>query len=159
MKKPSPPDEDFNLWVLLLQARDTIFNARQKELHPYNISASQAAVLFSIQSIGDKATPAEISRWVFREPHSICEMLSRMEEKGLVRKVKDLGRKNLVRIMLTKKGHEVYRKSTRREFICKIMSSLSEKERQQLRSCLQTLRNKALKELGIEREIPFPPSQ
>ena len=159
MKNLSCTDEDYHLWLLLAQARDAILNARRKELRQYNISASQGAVLFAIQSIGDEATPAEISRWVFREPHSISELLSRMERKGLVRKVKDLGRKNLVRIVLTDKGREVYHKSTKRELVCKIISCLPEKERQQLRSYLKTLRNRALKELGMEHIIPFPPTQ
>ena len=127
-------------------------------MHQYNISASRGAVLFAIQAIGEEATPAEIARWLFREPHSISELLSRMERDGLVRRVKDLCRKNLVRIVLTEKGREVYHKSTKRELVCEIMSSLSEEERQQLRSCLQKLRDKALKELRIEHGIPFPPS-
>ena len=158
MKNLSSRDNVYYLWILLAQARDAILNARRKELHQYNISASRGAVLFAIQAIGEEATPAEIARWLFREPHSISELLSRMERDGLVRRVKDLCRKNLVRIVLTEKGLEVYYKSTKRELVCEIMSSLSEEERQQLKSSLQTLRDKALKELRIEHGIPFPPS-
>ena len=66
-----------------------------------------------------------------------------MEKQGLVRKVKDLDRKNLVRVVLTEKGREAYYHSTKRESIHQIMSFLSEEERQQLRHCLQTLRDKA----------------
>ena len=89
--------------MLLNQATDATLRARQKELDRYGISAAQAAVLFIIQAIGEKATPAEITRWLFREPHSVSGMLSRMEKQGLVRKVKDLDGKNLVRIAMTEK--------------------------------------------------------
>ena len=157
MKDYRAMDKDTELWVLLGQTSTAMFKARQKELHPYNITARKAAVLYIIQAIGDKATPAEISRWLFRKSHSISELLIRMEKDGLIRKAKDLDRKNLVRVALTEKGHEAYHQSMKRESVQKIMSSLSKKEHQQLKSCLQTLRVKALRELGMEQEIPFPP--
>jgi len=145
MKNFSSTDRDYNLWVLLNQARDAVLKARQKELQRYNISASRAAAVFVIEAIGDKARPAEISRKLFREPHTISGLLSRMEKKGLVRRLKDLDKKNLIRVVLTKKGREAYHQSTKRESIHQIMSSLSEEQQQQLASSLQTLRDAALK--------------
>ena len=156
MENPLSMHRDYNRWILLAQTRDAIFKARWKELSRYDISARQAAVLVAIQAVGDKATPAEISRWVFRKAHSISELLSRIEKAGLVRKVKDLDRKNQVRVVLTEKGRETYHhQSTNTVSIRKIMSLLSEEDRQQLRSCLQVLRDKAVKELGIKYETPF----
>ena len=152
----SSNDQDYRLWVLLNQVRDAVLRARQKELNQYNISASQAAVLLVIEAIGPKATPAEISRRVFRKPHSVSGILSRMEKKGLVRRLKDLDRKNLTRVVFTEKGREAYYQSTKRESIRQIMSSLPEEERKQLTSSLQTLRDKALGELGVRRQLPFP---
>lgn len=151
-------DQDFNVWVLLIHARDAIFKAREKELDKYGISTMESAVLFIVQAIGDKATPAEISRWIIREPHSVSGLLDRMEKKGLIRKTKDLDRKNLVRVSLTKKGKQAYNKSARRRSVHHIISALSEEERQQLSSYLRILRNRALKELGIDHEPPFPPA-
>ena len=64
MDNPSLVDDegDRQLQVLLFQARDAIFRAREQELSQYGISTVQAAVLFIIQKIGHRATPAEISR-------------------------------------------------------------------------------------------------
>lgn len=152
MENSSFTDQDFNLWRLLVETRDVILKVRAKELRQYNISTGESAALFIIQAIGDKATPAEISRWLVRERHSVSELVSRMEKEGLVRKEKDLDRRNLVRVVLTEKGYEAYRQTTKRKSIHKMMSSLSEEERQQLRSCLQKLRNKALKTLQIKRK-------
>jgi len=109
-----------------------------------------------IQTFGGKATVGEIARWTLREPHSVSELLSRMEKEGLVRKVKELGKKSGVRVVLTEKGREAYYKSTARESIYETMSSLSEEERQQLRSCLRKLRYKALTQLAV---VSFPTSQ
>jgi len=147
-------DQNHDLWTLLAQTRDAILKVRQKELHRVSISATQTTALSAIQAIGDKATPAQISRWLFREPHSVSGLLSRMEKEGLVRKVKDLDRKNLVRVELTEIGYQAYHRSMRQESIHKIVSSLSAEQCQQLTSCLQTLRNEALKELGIEPRMP-----
>ena len=73
-----------------------------------------------------------------------------------MRKVKDSDRKNLVRIAMTEKGQKAYYQATKRGLIHKIMSSLSEEQHHQLRSGLETLRDKALKELGVESKPSFP---
>ena len=55
MKSRLPKNKDFDLWLLLLQARDTLLKARYKELKQYGISPMEAGVLFFVQTIGDKA--------------------------------------------------------------------------------------------------------
>ena len=151
-------DRDYEIWVLLNQVRDVMFSAREKESQQFGISAMQAGVLFVVRSIGDKATPAEISRWLFRKPHSVSCILSRMEKEGLIRKSKDLERKNLVRIALTDRGEEAYRKSLARESIHRIFSKLTQEECQNLASLLKALRNSALREVGAKDNLPFPES-
>jgi DNA-binding MarR family transcriptional regulator len=157
MKDFPSVDEDYRLWVLLSQAADTALRARQKELDRYDISTAEASVLFAVQAIGERATPAEITRWLLREPHTVTEILNRMVKKGLVTKSKDLEKKNMVRVSITEKGRQVYEQSTKRKSIHKVISSLSREERQQLGSYLERLRNKALGELTEERpKPPFP---
>jgi len=150
-------DEAYNLWWFLARTREILYKARQAELDRYNISARQASVMFVIQAIGNKATPAKIARLLFREPHTVSAILKNMERRGLVRKTKDLDKKNLVRVVLTDKGLEAYRKSEKRESVHKIMSALSKEKYQQLRSCLEILQEEGLAELGIERKLPFQP--
>ena len=152
-------DQHQNLCLLLAQTRDAIYRARRKQLRRYNITPRQSVALFVIHSAGDKATPANISRWLFRESHTVSELLSRMERQGLVRRVKDLGKKNLVRIELTEKGRKTYHQSAKQQSISDVMSSLSEEECQQLMSYLQILRDNAMKELGMKHEMSFSSSQ
>ncbi len=144
-------DQDFDLLVALSHTTNAIVRARERELHRYSITYMQAAVLFTIKAIGDQATPAEIARWLFREPHSVSGLLARMEKAGLIVKTKDLKRKNMVRVSLTKSGEQAYEQSIKRESIHQIMASLSKEERELLRSGLRVLRKKALQELGINR--------
>ena len=155
MKEFSFGDQFYNLWLLLTYTRHLIFKARQKELRQYDLTPITFRAMSVIQNIGDKATPADISRQMLREPHSVSELLERMRKDGLVTKTKDLERKNLVRVRLTEKGRELFQKSSEQKSFRKIMSSLSKEEREQLRLYLMKLWNKAEKELGEEYQTIF----
>ena len=149
-------NEIYQLWVLLAQTRRALLRLRQTELNLYGISAKQSALMFAVEHIADKATIAEISRWLFLEPHGVSELVTRMEQKGLVRRVRDLGNKRLVRVNLTKKGAEICNKSRKLEYVTRIMSCLSENERQQLASYLYKLRDRALEKLGTKHKLSYP---
>jgi MarR family transcriptional regulator for hemolysin len=156
MNDQLPNDQDFNLWILLCQARDTIFRARGRELTPCGVTVEQAGILFVVQAIGDQATPTEISRWMLRKPHTISTILTRMEKDGLVSKSKDLDKKSRVIVALTEKGRQVYSQSSKRKSIREIMSCLSEEEHNQLGLLLQKLRDSALKNIAQAATPPFP---
>ncbi len=149
-------DENFNLWILLNHVNDLVEKAREKELRKKDISYREAAALLIIKAIGNGATPAKISRWLFREPHTISELISRMEKRGLVKKVKDMDRKNLVRVALTAKGERAFAQSTKRNAIENIIGRLPEEERKQLKSSLERLRDIALRQLRVSFKPPYP---
>ena len=156
MKTAVDSHQDYELWVLLDQTCAAMIRARENELRPAGISGMQAAVLFIVKAVKGPATPAEISRWLFREPHSVSGLLNRMEKDGLVRKVKDLERKNLIRVAITEKGEEAYQQSRDMKVIPQILSCLTRKKKENLRAYLEALRNKAVAEIGVRRRLPFP---
>ena len=150
-------DRDYELWVLLHQARDTLSAARENETMQFGITIMQAAVLFVVKAIDGPAKPADISRWMLRAPHTVSALLVRMEKQGLVTRTKDLERKNLVRIELTEKGEEALRRSMELKSVHNIFSCLSQEEHDNLRGYLERLRNKALEEpRGTPTKPPFP---
>jgi DNA-binding MarR family transcriptional regulator len=153
MKSSSFSKRDYDLIGLLNQTTETIFRARQKELNQYNISTSQGAVLFITQALGEKASISEISRWLLRKPHTVSEIVSRMEKKGLIKKTKAPKRKSIIKVELTQNGLEVYQKSKKRHSFQNILSSLSLEERQQMLSYLQRLKESAVNELRNRDEI------
>ncbi|MEE9400163.1 MAG: winged helix DNA-binding protein [Dehalococcoidales bacterium] len=153
MKKLST-DADYNLWMLLVQTRNATLKARKKELTAYHISPRQSAILFFTQATEGKVTATEIARWLILEPHTISELLKRMEKDGLITKVKGSSKKRSVKIALTEKGRQAYHQSLKRESIRDILSCLSEAEQEQLRSSLKKIRDKAL-EFTLAREFPF----
>jgi DNA-binding MarR family transcriptional regulator len=149
-------DDYYNLWLLLSQTRSAIFKVRHKKVGQY-LHPNQAAALVSIWAREGKVTPAALSRHLFLEPHSVSELIIRMQKKGLVTKKKDRKRGNVVRISITKKGREVCQQAMGQELIHRIMSLLSDEQREQLKECLSILYTGALKELGIEGGMPLLP--
>lgn len=149
-------DEEFNLWVLLAQTRESLYKARQKELVKYDISPRQSAALFIIKTIAGSATAAEIARYLFRELHSTYEMLCRMEKSGLIKCAKNRNKTGRVIYKLTTKGLKAYNQAMKRDSIREIISCLTREEREQLKSSLKKLRDTALKILALN-ELPFPP--
>jgi len=148
MQNTANVDTRFSVWLLLGQTADAMARVRERELRQHRISLSQSAILLIAEAIGDKATPAEIARRLLRKPASVTGIINRMAQSGLVMKVKDLPKKNFIRVVLTEKGRKLYNYSLKRMAVEHVMSSLSEDELQQLRSYLETLRTAALKELG-----------
>ena len=152
----SAEDEDQDLWLLLTHARYAIFRAREKELMRYGVSPEQVGLLFVVQALGNKATPAALSRHILRQPHTVSALVDRMARRGLVKKVKDLDRKNLVRVVMTEKGQKTYEISTKRGPIHRIMNTLSREEKKEFREYLERLLAKARKEIGLDRdELPL----
>lgn len=149
-------DDDQDLWILLTHTRYAIYRSREKELQRYGVSPEQVSVLFIVQALGNKATPSEISRFILRQPHTVSALIERMSEKGFVKKVHDLDKKNLVRVSLTEKGQKIYENSTKRGPIHRIMGTLTDAERGQLKSTLEKLQTQARKEIGLDREQYAP---
>ena len=157
MKSDLSTDRDYELWALISRTRDMIMNARAKELKESGISTREAAALYIIQALDAPATPAEISRWIFRRHHSVLGLINRMEKRGFVKTSKDLHRKNLIRVSLTEKGQHALDLSSKVDSLRRIFSPLSEEQRQQLRSCLEMVFFKGQEEIGMKKHPFLPP--
>ena len=158
MKEINQTDEIWNLWTMLEQVHAGMTLARDRELEKDGLSTIKSAALFIIDSIGNEATPAEISRWILRRPHSVSGLLDRMERDGMIKKTKNLHKRNLVRVTITPKGRKAYQVSLKRKSIGQVVNIMTANERKDLYVALERLRNKALKVAGITYKPPFPPS-
>jgi DNA-binding MarR family transcriptional regulator len=152
--KPSV-EQDRQLWTLLNQTHHAIWRARERELDESGLSAIQAAVLFFVSTVEEPVTPAVLSRLLHREPHTVSGLLTRMEKQAMVKRVKDLKRKNQVRIQLTPKGKKAYQQQSQTGVINEILSSLSQTERANMSAYLEKLRNSALIELRARLPLPY----
>ena len=160
-KKLSPAsliegDKDFKLYGLLLDTTVACTKARKNELRQYGISPVEARALIVIQSLGVPSTPAQIRNLVYREHNTVSALLNRMEKKGLISKSRDLNRKNLWRISLTKKGCGVINGAIKIESIHKIFPDLSKEERLTIESCLERIQIKALQQIARDTALSSP---
>ncbi len=153
----SASDEFFMLWALIAQTKDAILRARELEYARYGISNERRAILAIIQNNGGRSTPVDIARDLFRELHSVTEMLARMEKDGLVQRHKGTGRSK-VEVSLTDQGMDVFRQSLHNETDKKIFTALTKKQRERLTQYLWRLRSRTMEHLGIpEWQLSFVP--
>ncbi len=134
-----------DLWILLIQAYNSINQSRRKELRKYKLSSEQAALLSATKSFNNYAKPIDIARRIYREPQTISTTIDVMSKKGLIKITQDSNRKNIVRITLTPKGEQVYQKVLLMKSINQIMSVLTEEKCQQLQEILMELVDSARK--------------
>jgi DNA-binding MarR family transcriptional regulator len=144
----SDGDEYQDLYLMFSHARYLSFRAREKELRKYHLTPEQAHILFIIKSLKEEASPIRIASLIFRERHSVSTLVQRMEKKGLIKKTKDLERKNMVRVSLTKKGETSYALSTKRDSTHHIMGVLNKTERGQFLGFLRRIMARSQQELG-----------
>jgi DNA-binding MarR family transcriptional regulator len=122
---------------LLGLVRHSLSMARQKELAPVHITPRQAQVLFILYNLGHKATLVELANHAGRGVSALSIQLTRMEKDGLVKKTRETPKSVQLKFQLTKKGIDTYKKSTQMTAYKKIISVLTEEERQQLISTLK----------------------
>lgn len=142
--------ESYRLFHLLRQTSDAVHKTREVELKKYGLTPEQAGALVCIRSLGSKATPAELSRWLFRERNTTTILLKRMSKLGLIKKKADTRRKNVIRLSLTSKGEEAYMHSIEFKSFFPIIDVLPENKRKQLWSLLQDIRLKVFEDLNID---------
>jgi len=143
----SSGDKDYDLGILIGQTSQALSKARRKELVHNGVTLRQSALLFYVAILGEKVTLRQIARARLREPNSITEQVNRMVKQGLVKKTKDLQRRNMVHVALTDEGRDVYKKTTKRDSVHRVMSALSEAEKKTLKPLLEKLRNAAMDEV------------
>jgi len=142
-------------WRLLFRTFKALDRAREIELEQIGVTTIQADVLHALKTANEPVTPSKLSRWLYREPHSISGLINRMEEQGLVRKSKDLGKKNLVRVTLTKEGEQAYEQTLSVKVYPKILSRLSKKELNSLKVYLDKLHAGAFEAIKALQPLPY----
>lgn len=140
-------NEEHALAWIFSDANDAIMLLRERELLPYKLSSVQSAILYILVNAEGPVTPARISRFFFRTPHSVSSILTRMEAKNLIKKTKNLNKKNLVRITITQKGRKVLAPTANRKAYETTFGKLSAKQRKELMEISKFLLTEAKKQI------------
>jgi DNA-binding MarR family transcriptional regulator len=117
----------------------TILQRRQQELSSYKIPVRQLYVLRIIRTLGQNATLSEVAKQVERETNVISKQAMRMEKDGLIRRIKNTPKSNILKFELTEKGLEIAKMSLESKSLKKLFSSLSVEERCQIESILNKI--------------------
>lgn len=125
---------EYDLWSTLLKISNSISNYEKQVFSKYQITNQQFIVLMTMALFAQaNKTPIIVSDL---QPHqnrslaSISLIIDRMENKGLVKRLKDLSDKRSVRLVMTKKGKQIFRESSIRfmELVKSLMSIFNDKE-------------------------------
>jgi len=147
-------DPRIALYALFDQTRETLFKAVELELAQYQLSAPQVKILHLLAQHNGRMTLNQLASQTVRELNSISTLISRMQKRGLVKKVKNSGDERLY-VTLTDKGKDIYENTVTEHSIFLIFGALSEKEKKQLASLLAKLQDKARALLGLDFRPPF----
>ena len=148
-------NENEKTWVRLFRAYTVLERAREMELSRVGITLPQAAALYFLGTARETLTPTKLARLTYKEPHTISGLLNRMEEQGLIKKTKDLKRKNLVRVSLTKKGEELFKRLLGERVVINITSCLSKKELDTLNELTDKLFERTIELLREMQPYPY----
>jgi len=143
------------LWSTLNQTYWVLIRTAERELRASGLTMIQAATLYWVKTLENPPTAAELSRLLFRRPHTVSDLLERMEKQGLLRRVKDAKRKNVTRVVLTPKGEESYEAQRGLRAIARIMSELSPQESEMMMVALEKMRHRAIEDLKSGIAAPY----
>jgi DNA-binding MarR family transcriptional regulator len=143
------------LWLLLHRVRDVISLCEDSILREYGLTMEQFAVLAAVRSRGGSLTPTGLALILERSTNSVSMLVDRMVKAGLVRRTRDRRDRRVVRVSLTSKGENAVEPATPAgwEFIQKVLSPLSYKDKQALASMLEMVKCGALGYLHPEVDM------
>jgi MarR family transcriptional regulator for hemolysin len=142
-------------WSTFNQAYWVMIRVAEKELRDLDLTMIQAAVLYWVKTSKAPPTPADLSRLLFRRPHTVSDLLNRMEKQGLVIRTRDSRRKNVSRIVLTDKGEQAFKRQKEVGAIARILSVLTPEESETVMVALEKLRQKAIDEMKSTLSAPY----
>ena len=139
---------------LCQQTHDYLNRVGSIKLGRIGLTSVRMMVLSILNQASEPVTIAMVAGGIAREQNTVTELLKRMEQDGLIKKVRQQGKPNLYTIELTKKGEEAYSRAVELHAHYKILASLTQEERGNLGVYLKKIRSKSLEEL--HQLINFP---
>ena len=143
-----------NIELLISKINHSMVLIRKRELAKYGIAPRQLYVLHVINSLGSMATASTVAWEVDREVHVINKLLINLEKNGLITRVKNSLKSQLLSLKLTEKGLEMIKISPKSESIEDILKCLSQEDYQNLESILNVILIK-LEEQGVDDKADY----
>jgi DNA-binding MarR family transcriptional regulator len=121
------------------EGQSFINNGQAERIEPISHSRSSGLYFTYYSRSSSKATLSAVAKKVERQVHVISKQAVKMENDGLIMRIKDTPKSRLLRLELTEKGLELIKVSRQSKLINAIFSYLSVEQRQQLESILNLI--------------------
>jgi len=146
---------DMKLWLLMHRVRDALVLCEDSVLREYGLNMEKFAVIAAVKSRGGSLRPTDLAFILERSPNSVSMLVDRMVKAGLVRRTRDKKDRRVVRVSLTNKGENALKPATPAgwEFIQKILSPLSYKDKHTVASLLEIVKCEFLGYLNPEVDM------
>jgi DNA-binding MarR family transcriptional regulator len=134
------------VWLLLHRVRDILALCEDSIFAEYGITTEQFGVLAAIKSRGGSLRPTDLASILERSTNSVSMLVDRMVKAGQVRRTRDRTDRRVIRVTLTSKGTNAIEQAIPEgwNFIQKILSPLSYKDKHALADMLETVKCEAL---------------
>ena len=132
-------------WILCRQTYNLVYKCEDAVFAKAGLTTQKHAVLAAVNYIDDPVTVTEVAHWLDRNPNGISTLVDRMEKDGLVKRARDLRDRRAVRLVMTRKGNDIFKQATISgwELVQEILSCLSDEDIRTLNSLLDRMREKA----------------
>ncbi len=156
MKKSAKNDVRYKLWDLLQRTNSLLLKWYDvKFLREIGISYQQFLVLLMMDRIGKESTGSQIADMLERNPNTLSMIFDRMAEAGLVERARDMKDRRQVRIIMTQKGKNQFKKAA--ELATRVIEQLAEpfskEDLQTFVSLTDKLRAQTFKVLVPQKEL------
>ena len=146
---------DLRVWLLLHRVRDILALCEDCMFAEYGITTEQFSVLAAVKSRGGSLRPTDLASILERSVNSMSMLVDRMVKAGLVRRTRDRIDRRVVRVTLTSKGTNAIERAIPEgwDFIQKILSPISYKDKQALAGMLETVKCELLGHLNPQVDM------
>jgi DNA-binding MarR family transcriptional regulator len=143
------------LWLLLHRVRDMLFLCEDSLFGKYGLTTEQLGLLGAVKTLGGSPRPTDLAQRLERSPNSVSMLVDRMVKAGLVRRTRDRKDRRTVFVSATSKGEKAvgFALPAGWELIQKLLSPLSNKDKQALVSMLEIVKDQAVGYLHPEMDV------
>ena len=142
------------LWLLLHRVRDILFLCEDSLFGKYGLTTEQLGLLAAVKTLGGSPRPTDLAERLERSPNSISMLVDRMVKAGLVKRTRDRKDRRTVFVSATSKGEKAVGLALPAgwELIQKLLSPLSDKDKQAFVSMLEITKGEAVRYLNPEMD-------
>jgi len=143
------------LWREIYQTHTLFKKCEDQIIEEYGLTTEQFHVLSAIDYFGGPMMVTDIAKWLARSTNSVSMLVDRMVKAGLLRRIRDKVDRRVVKVYITSKGENALKPATVAswEVIQKILSPLSDEDRNTLLSLLGTIKYETLQYLNSGLDV------